>query len=142
MPNKIKVKICDYDEISNSVIVKFSSDTSEKSIDDYDACAYQPTMFSVTDPESVIKEIARAGIFAVTEQEKKEKFVKDTVTIQKYQEYIGKEFEYDIETLVVENQIIEQHVTGIDDSEIDDILSEILIEDADDDVDVDLDDVK
>ena len=136
MPNKIKVKICDYDKLSNSVIVKFSSDTTAKSIDEYDACAYQPTMFSATDPESVIKEIARAGIFTVTEQEKKEKFVEDTTTIQQYQQYIGQEFEFDIETLIVESQIIEQHVT---DSEIDMILDEILIDDNET-VDVNLDD--
>ena len=141
MPSKIKVKICGYDELSNSVIVKFASDTTEKSIDDYQACAYQPTMFSVADPESVIKEIARAGIFSVTEQERKEKFVKDTATIQKYQQYIGKEFEYDIETLVVENQIVEQYVTGVSDTEIDEILQDILI-DEDETIDVNLDNEK
>jgi hypothetical protein len=138
MPSKIKVKICGYDELSNSVIVKFASDTTEKPIDDYQACAYQPTMFSVGDPESVIKEIARAGIFSVTEQERKEKFVKDIATIQKYQQYIGKEFEYDIETLIVENQIVEQYVEGVDDSEIDEILQDILIDDNET-VDVNLD---
>jgi hypothetical protein len=95
-------------------------------------------MFSVADPESVIKEIARAGIFSVTEEERKEKFVKDIATIQKYQQYIGKEFEYDIETLIVENQIVEQYVEGVDDSEIDEILQDILIDDNET-VDVNLD---
>lgn len=139
MATKIKVKICEYDEQSNSIVVKFCSDTSTKSIDECEPLAYQPTMFSTTDPDQVIKEIARAGIFTIVEEEKREAFSKDITTVEKYKNSVGKEFEYDIEALIIENQIIEQQLI---DSEIDNILEEILIDDDDEldsTIEVDLD---
>lgn len=137
MATKIKVKICEYDEQSNSIVVKFCSDTSTKSIDECEPLAYQPTMFSTTDPDQVIKEIARAGIFTIVEEEKREAFSKDITTVEKYKNSVGKEFEYDIEALIIENQIIEQQLI---DSEINNILEEILIDDeSDSTIEVDLD---
>ena len=118
-----------YEESSGSLIVAFASEKAQKSIDDYPACAYQPTMFDTQDPAKVIENIARAGIFVTQQQDKEEAFRSNVELANQYKEYIGKEFTFDVDTLLASSdQVVEQYVQKAS-SVIDEILDEIVIDD-------------
>lgn len=125
----IKMKIKNYDEQSGSLIVSFASENAAKPIDDYTACAYQPTMFNEsTDPEKVIEHIARAGIFITQQQDKEEAFRNNTQVAEQYKQYIGKEFTFDVDTLLASApQTVTHTMQSL--SVVDEILNEILIDD-------------
>lgn len=127
----IKMKIVNYDPSTSSLIVSFASEKAKKTIDEYPVCAYQPTMFDTQDPEKVIENIARAGIFVSQQQDKEEEFQENTNLTRIYQSYIGKEFSFDVDTLLASsNQIVEQYVQTS--TVVDEILDEILIDDSND----------
>jgi hypothetical protein len=127
----IKMKILKYEEETNSLIVVFASENSQKSIDEYPVAAFQPTMFDSQDPEKVIEHIARAGIFVAQKQDKDEQFKNNPDLAKKYQEYIGKELVFDADTLLqTADQIVEHRVEYA--SIVDEILEEIVIDNIDD----------
>jgi hypothetical protein len=127
----IKMKIMNYEESSGSLIVTFASEGSEKSIDEYRPCAYQPTMFDTQDPEKVIENIARAGIFVTQQQEKEEAFRKNKELNEQYKQYIGKEFTFDVDELLsTANQKIDHVVQTA--SVVDEILDEIVLDEDSD----------
>ncbi len=127
MPS-IKMKIVNYDPSTSSLIVSFASEKAKKTIDEYPVCAYQPTMFDTQDPEKVIENIARAGIFVSQQQDKEEAFKENTDLAEKYKSYIGREMEFDVDTLLATvDQVVEQYVQPS--SFVDEILDEILIDD-------------
>lgn len=127
----IKMKILKYEEETNSLIVVFASENSQKSIDEYPVAAFQPTMFDTQDPEKVIEHIARAGIFVAQKQDKDEQFKNNPDLAKKYQEYIGKELVFDADTLLqTADQIVEHRVEYA--SIVDEILEEIVIDNIDD----------
>jgi len=125
------MKILKYEEETNSLIVVFASENSQKSIDEYPVAAFQPTMFDTQDPEKVIEHIARAGIFVAQKQDKDEQFKNNPDLAKKYQEYIGKELVFDADTLLqTADQIVEHRVEYA--SIVDEILEEIVIDNIDD----------
>ena len=127
----IKMKILKYEEESNSLIVVFASENSQKSIDEYPIAAFQPTMFDTQDPAKVIEHIARAGISVTQKQDKDEQFKNNPDLAKKYQEYIGKELVFDVDTLLqTADQIVEHRVEYA--SIVDEILEEIVIDNIDD----------
>ena len=127
--NKIKIKVVDYDTESDSILVAFASDTCKKSIDEYQCYAYQPTMFDEpNNPEKVLEEIARSGISVIQDQIKSDLFKEEEVLDKHYSALVGKEFEYDVDTLI---ETINQEVE-VQEVLLDDILQEILIEDDSD----------
>lgn len=126
--SKIKMKIVDYDIESNSIVVAFASDQSKNPIDCYATCAYQPTMFdNPNDPEKVFEEIARAGISIAAQQDKEDTFKADKILERQYKQFVGKEIEYDVDTLLENaNQEIEvQNNISI----VEEILDEIPLAD-------------
>jgi hypothetical protein len=126
MPS-IKMKVLNYDQESSSLIVVFAAENAQKSIDEYSPCAYQPTMFDTQEPEKVIENIARSGIFIADRQEKEEQFKKNIELSNQYKQYIGKEFVFDIDTLLKSaDQAVDSYVQSA--SIVDDILEEIVIE--------------
>lgn len=127
--NKIKVKVVDYDIDSDSLIVAFAGDESKKSIDEYETIAYQPTMFDEpNNPEKVLEEIARSGLYIVKDQAKRDTFKEEEVLDKHYAALVGKEFEYDVDYLIEStNQVVE-----VQEIVVDDILTEILIDEDDD----------
>jgi hypothetical protein len=127
----IKMKILKYEEETNSLIVVFASENSQKSIDEYPIAAFQPTMFYTQDPAKVIEHIARAGISVTQKQDKDEQFKNNPDLAKKYQEYIGKELVFDVDTLLqTADQIVEHRVEYA--SIVDEILEEIVIDNIDD----------
>ena len=125
------MKIVNYDPSTSSLIVSFASEKAKKTIDEYPVCAYQPTMFDTHDPEKVIENIARAGIFVTQQQDKEEEFQENTNLTQVYQSYIGKEFDFDVDTLLASSdQVVEQYVQTS--TVVDEILDEILIDNSND----------
>jgi hypothetical protein len=125
------MKILKYEEETNSLIVVFASENSQKSIDEYPVAAFQPTMFDTQDPKKVIENIARAGIFVAQKQDKDEQFKNNPDLAKKYQEYIGKELVFDADTLLqTADQIVEHRVEYA--SIVDEILEEIVIDNIDD----------
>lgn len=123
---KIKLKIHRYEEDSNSLIVSFASENSKIPIDECVQTAYQPTMFTeVDDPEKVIENIAKSGLFYIEQEEKENKFRENTALIEKYKEFSGKEIEFDIDELLKPN---DQEIFA-ETSVAEEILNEILIDD-------------
>lgn len=55
--SKITVKIIDIDRGANNIIVKYASEASAKSIDDYSAMGFQITDTAITTPEQFIESI-------------------------------------------------------------------------------------
>jgi hypothetical protein len=106
--NKIIMKITGYDELSNSLIVSYASDTT-KSQDpsDYTSYAYQPmTMWpDVTDLNEIKKRMAQAGIATVHQQKIKEDFVADPAKIDAYKNMVGQTIEFNVSDLVTPTEI-------------------------------------
>lgn len=75
--SKIKIKIVGIDENTKSVLVKYASDSSKKSIDDYDAIAFQIENYSATNPDEFIERIRPTISYYVWERDLKEDAVKD-----------------------------------------------------------------
>ena len=55
--SKINIKIVEIDQATHTVLVKYASETSKKTIDEYPAVAFQVTNFNVTTPEEFIEAI-------------------------------------------------------------------------------------
>lgn len=55
--SKISIKIVEVDQATQTILVKYASETSKKSIDDYDAVAFQLTNFGSRTPEEFIEAI-------------------------------------------------------------------------------------
>jgi len=55
--SKINIKIVEVDQVTHSVIVKYASEYSKKSIDEYPAIAFQITNFNASTPEEFIEAI-------------------------------------------------------------------------------------
>jgi hypothetical protein len=55
--SNIKIKIVEIDQDSHTVLVKYSSDNSKKSIDDYPAVAFQTTNYNVKNLDEFIEAV-------------------------------------------------------------------------------------
>jgi hypothetical protein len=55
--SKINIKIVEIDQATHSVLVKYASENSKKSIDEYPAVAFQVTNYNATTPEEFIEAI-------------------------------------------------------------------------------------
>jgi hypothetical protein len=55
--SKINIKIVEVDQESHTVVVRYTSDTSKKSIDEYPAVAFQVTNYTVTNLDEFIEAI-------------------------------------------------------------------------------------
>lgn len=55
--SKITIKIIDIDRAANNIIVKYASDISAKSIDEYSAMGFQITDPTITTPEQFVESI-------------------------------------------------------------------------------------
>lgn len=94
---KIKLKIREFDAISNSLIVSFGDETtSNEKLDASMALAYQPTMFPdiIDNPQEILKRIAFSGISVIEQQKIKETFIADTNKINAFKSLIGQSFEF------------------------------------------------
>jgi hypothetical protein len=55
--SKINIKIVEIDQATHSVLVKYASENSKKSIDEYPAVAFQVTNYTAATPEEFIEAI-------------------------------------------------------------------------------------
>lgn len=55
--SKISIKIVEVDQATQTILVKYTSETSKKSIDEYPAVAFQLTNFGARTPEEFIDTI-------------------------------------------------------------------------------------
>jgi hypothetical protein len=98
---KLFMKICDYEESSGSLIVRFASDeTKSQNPDDYSAYAYQPAnMFpDITDAEIIKKRLAIAGKYLAEQQKIKEDLKNSPQRIEEFKAMINSLNEYNVET--------------------------------------------
>lgn len=72
---KIFIKISGVE--GDSVLVKYSSDQSAKTVDEYDAVAYQPKLMGYSDVDSFIKGITPVLVKAVAVRDKAESITLD-----------------------------------------------------------------
>jgi hypothetical protein len=93
----VKLKIIDFDEVSQSLIVSFASDTTEYSDPvNYQSYAFQPAQLwpDVTDAEEIKFLLAQAGYNLIKQQEKKEMYSKNLLLIESIKNLIGQEAQY------------------------------------------------
>jgi hypothetical protein len=98
---KLYMKICEYEESSGSLIVRFASDeTASQNPDDYPAYAYQPaSMFpDITDPQVIKKRIAVAGKYMAEQLKIKENLQNDPQRIEQFKAMVTSLNEYNLET--------------------------------------------
>ena len=101
--NKIKFKIKEYDEDTNSILVSFSSDeTATNNPDDYQAVAIQPVSEypDETDIEVLKKKIAQQGIGMADLYKREEDAANNTTMINKWKALVGQTFEYNVSDVV------------------------------------------
>jgi len=94
--NSVTMKIYEFDETSNSIIVAFKSDQSTKSIDDQPRMAFQPTMFEDTDPDRVIKRIAHSGVSIAEIQDKQDALKENVVAVDAYKSKVGQSLTFSL----------------------------------------------
>jgi hypothetical protein len=102
--NKLFMKVKDYDEVSNSLIVSFASDETEsQNPSDYPEYAYQPlTMWpDITNPIEIQKRIAQSGIVLAEQQKIKENFSADPTKMEMYKNMVGQTIEYNVAELIL-----------------------------------------
>ncbi len=61
----LSIKIVDIDQSTNAVLVKFASEYSKKSIDEYDAVAFNLANYNTSSPDTFLEAIKPAIISAV-----------------------------------------------------------------------------
>lgn len=135
---KIRMKVLECDKGSNSIIVAFCSENSKNPIEECQHLAFQPTLFDdPTDSEAVLRQIARAGIANVQDQEKEAEFFAQNILEEKYSQYVGQELSYDIDDLLSDDVIIEEESVNEYD-ELEQILADIAA--ADEEIELEEDD--
>jgi len=99
----IKLKVCGYEDASNSLIISFGCGTdSPEKLDIYEKLAYQPTMWpdaSTVEPTEIIKRIAVSGVSLVEQRKIKETFVENKNQIDAFKGLIGQTFEFSVQEL-------------------------------------------
>jgi len=105
------MKINGFDEISNSLLVSFASDTTNSQDPaDYPSYAFQPLNMwpDVSDLTEIKKRIAVAGMYHAEQQEREENFVADPARVAEYQAMVGQESSYPVENLTpTDDSVIE-----------------------------------
>jgi hypothetical protein len=93
--DSLKMKVVGFDTIKSTLQIKFCSNLSEKSIDEYETHLFNVVQEneSVTN-EDIIKALAKNGWNIALQQEIAEQIAKDNEKITQYKSYVGEEFEY------------------------------------------------
>lgn len=135
---KIRMKVLECDKESNSIIVAFASEHSKKPIEECQQLAFQPTMFDdPTDSAAVLRQIAKAGIVNVQDQEKEAEFFEQNILEEKYSQYVGQELSYDIDDLLSDDIVIVEEEPVNEYDELEQILADIAA--ADEEIDLEED---
>lgn len=92
----IKLKVTEFDEVSQSLIISFAPDNEDP--ENYTSCAYQPyLMFPETkDLNEILKKIAYTGIHTVEMQKAQETIKNDTQKINDLKGLVGKTLEFQV----------------------------------------------
>lgn len=104
--NSVKFKITGYDDVSNSIIVSFASDTTASQDPvAYAGVALQPLNMwpDVTDIDELKRQIARTGMYQAQRQEDEEKFKADPDRIEAIKALVGQTHEFTVAELTSVN---------------------------------------
>lgn len=75
--SKISIKIVEVHQPSQTVVVKFASEISQKSIDDYDGLAFSVPNYNTLTPEKFIEAITPQVVRLVAERDQSESLMND-----------------------------------------------------------------
>jgi hypothetical protein len=105
--SKISIKIVEVHQPSQTVIVKFASDASQKPIDEYDGLAFSVPNYNSLTPDEFIKTISPQVSKLVTERDNSESLM-DTLDVTSWNGYSVTIDSNDILTVdpAIETQII------------------------------------
>lgn len=105
--SKISIKIVEVHQPSQTVIVKFASDQSRKSIDEYDGLAFTVPNYNSLTPEEFIQAISPQVSKLITERDNSETLM-DTLDITSWNGYSVTIDSADIPSIVpaIDSQII------------------------------------
>ena len=95
--DKIKMKIVGFNVLNGTLQIKFSSDTSEKKIDEYPAQDFNVVeMHDAVTIDEILIALAQTGHQFALQQEVAEQTSKDNKKIKIFKSLIGKQFEYNV----------------------------------------------
>lgn len=97
---QLNVKVHEYDQGSNSLIVSFSSDVSKNDVDSYQKLAFQPANFDTLDPQEILKLIAKTGVRIAKIQDQAESLIEDQASIDAFNALAGTTTTWNISELV------------------------------------------
>lgn len=94
----IHMKVIEWDETSNSIVVKFSSEEDLESIDKTDPIAFQPISMLVNEgtPENVVKNIIRTGIRICEERIKYQKALNNPDNLNYFKNMVGQTISHNV----------------------------------------------
>lgn len=106
--NQIKLKIVGIDELSQSLLVSFSS--PDKEPEDTAAYAFQPHFFGDLDRDTMLKTIAASGVTTIQSQQKLD-IARLENKVNSYSDIVGTTMEISIDQPnVVVAQNVEDHI--------------------------------
>lgn len=95
----VTLKIYELNEEMNSLVVAFNSEKATKNIDEQNRYNYELSMFDTTDPDLIIKHIARSGMSIVEMQDKREAVSKNTTLKDAFHARIGQTLTFEEKAL-------------------------------------------
>ena len=98
---KLNMKIYEYDEVSNSFLVSFSTDLSLKTVDEYQQYSFQPHRMGATDPNDIVKAIAKSGLRIAQQQDIEDTILANKTIIDEYKGLVGETFTIDESEILV-----------------------------------------
>ena len=93
------MKVVGYNDVNGTVELKFASDLSERSIDDYTAHSFTVLDENGTGLPGVLKALAQNGWNIALQQEIVDANIKNNTRVNEYKAIIGEEFTFDQEFL-------------------------------------------
>lgn len=95
----IKMKIHGYDEASKTMTVSFASDDNLQGPEAYTPLAYQTHFFQETDPNEILKKIAKSGLSIAQTQRLQETRDENPAADAVFQSLVGQTLEYTLDDL-------------------------------------------
>jgi len=102
----LTVKIHEYDEETHSLVVSFSTDATDLSVDETEKFAFSIHNFNPNDLTETLKKITREGAKIAQQRYLKEQALKKKEVVQAAKLEVGKVYNYPINELLPPTEIV------------------------------------
>lgn len=95
----LNLKVHEFNEETNSLIVSFSTNDSIKTPDEYTRYSFVPSIYSDEQPATAsLYNIAQQGVSVARDQNQKDLLQLDQTKLEYYRSIVGQTFQYNIST--------------------------------------------